>query len=281
MSSQLVPNIYKVLEDGKEVTQDQADTFGKTLSDLIAGRLKERTEGERKFTLRMSNIGKGARQLWYAKRFPPETKLQGHTLLKFIIGDITEVLLLFLARLAGHNVSQEQAEVAIGGVKGHIDADIDGTTVDVKSASTFSFKKFQDKELLQANDSFGYIEQIAGYSKARGTDGAFLALDKQNGHIAYLPFSKEELSGFKVEDRIEYLKEAVESDVEPERCYPDEKMGESGNRKLGVNCSYCDFKKRCWKDSNGGLGLRTFLYASGPVFLTNVANEPKVHEVTF
>lgn len=229
----------------------------------------------------MSNIGKGTRQLWYAKRFEGEEKLQGHTLIKFIIGDITEVLLLFLARIAGHNVTAEQAEVAIGGVKGHIDADIDGVTVDVKSASTFSFKKFQDKELLQANDSFGYIEQIAGYSKARDTSGAFLALDKQNGHVAYLPFSKEELGVFKVEDRIEYLKTAVESDEIPDRCYDDEKMGESGNRKLGVNCSYCDFKKRCWADANGGLGLRTFLYASGPVFLTEVKSEPKVHEVSF
>ncbi len=229
----------------------------------------------------MSNIGKGARQLWYAKRYPPEEKLQGHTLIKFIIGDITEVLLLFLARIAGHSVSAEQAEVAIGGVKGHIDADIDGVTVDVKSASTHAFKKFKDKELLQANDAFGYIEQIAGYSKARGTDGAFLALDKQNGHIAYLPFSQEELDVFQVEDRIEYLKEAVEGDTPPERCHDDEKMGESGNRKLGVNCSYCDFKKRCWQESNGGIGLRTFLYSTGPVFLTEVKSEPKVQEVTF
>lgn len=229
----------------------------------------------------MSNIGKGARQLWYSKRYEPEEKLQGHTLIKFIIGDITEVLLLFLARIAGHNVSACQDEVAIGGVKGHIDADIDGVTVDVKSASTHSFKKFKDKELLQENDAFGYIEQIAGYSKARGTDGAFLALDKQNGHVAYLPFSKEELDVFKVEDRIEYLKEAVEGDTPPERCYPDEKMGESGNRKLGVNCSYCDHKKRCWADANGGLGLRTFLYSNGPVFLTEVKAEPKVPEVTF
>lgn len=263
-----------------KVTEEQADEFGKTLSDLISSRLRETTGGPRKFTLRMSNIGKGTRQLWYQKRYPPETKLQGHTLLKFIIGDITEVLLLFLARLGGHSVSHLQAEVEIGGIKGHIDAEIDGVTVDVKSASSHSFKKFKDGTLAE-NDPFGYIEQIAGYSKARGTDGAFLALDKQNGHVAYLPFSKEELDVFKVEDRIEYLKVAIESDVEPERCYPDEKMGESGNRKLGVNCSYCDFKKRCWANANGGLGLRTFLYSTGPVFLTEVKSEPKVQEVTF
>ena len=229
----------------------------------------------------MSNIGKGARQLWYEKNYPNEKeKFTAPTLIKFIFGEIAEQLLLFLATVGGHSVTHRQAEVALGGVKGHIDADIDGTTVDVKSASSYAFKKFKNGTLVE-DDAFGYVEQISGYAKARGTDGAFLAVDKVSGELAYLPFTKEELSVFKVEDRIEYLKTAVESVEAPERCYQDEKMGESGNMKLGVNCSYCNHKKRCWQDSNGGLGLRTFLYSTGPVFLTKVASEPKVRESTF
>lgn len=228
----------------------------------------------------MSNIGKGARQLWYTKRYEPETRFEGHTILKFIIGDITEHLLVLLAKLAGHSVTSLQDEVVLKGIKGHIDADIDGVTVDVKSASTHAFRKFSDGTLAE-NDAFGYIEQLAGYAKARGTSGAFLAMDKTTGELAYLPYSREELDAFDVESRIDYIKEAVDSEVEPERCYPDEKMGESGNRKLGVNCSYCDFKNRCWADSNNGIGLRTFLYSSGPVFLTQVKSEPKVFEKTF
>jgi len=227
----------------------------------------------------MSNIGKGARQLWYDKRYGKEEELEGHTLIKFIFGDIAEQLLLFLAEVGGHSVSHRQAEVVLDGIKGHIDADIDGVTVDVKSASSYAFKKFQDGSLAE-NDSFGYIEQIAGYAKARDTAGAFLAVDKQSGHIAYLPFTKEELGVFKVEDRIKYIKETINQTTEPERCYPDEKMGESGNRKLGVVCSYCSHKNRCWADSNGGVGLRQFIYSSGPVWLTNVAVEPKVFEKT-
>lgn len=279
--SDLVSDIYRVVEDGVEVTEEQAATFGQSLSDLISSRLKERLGGERPFNLRMSNIGKGARQLWYMKHYGGEgEKFTGATLLKFIIGDITESLLLFLAGLSGHSVSGLQDEVCLGGVKGHIDADIDGTTVDVKSASPYGFKKFKDGTLAE-DDAFGYIEQIAGYSKARDTDGAFLAMDKVSGQLAYLPFTKAELAVFRVEDRIEYLKSAIEAETEPERCYEDQKMGESGNRKLGVNCSYCPFKTRCWKDSNGGLGLRQFLYSTGPVWLTNVAVEPKVYEKVF
>lgn len=252
--------------------------FGQTLSGVIADRLRETKSGkERPFTLRMSNIGKGARQLWYDKKYGKEEELPAHTLVKFMFGDIIEQLVLLLAKLAGHTVTALQDEVSLHGIKGHIDADIDGVTVDVKSASTHAFKKFADGTLAD-NDPFGYIEQISGYSKARNTNGAFLAVDKQNGHIAYLEFPKEELEVLAVEDRIDYLKVALESDEPPERCYKDEEFGASGNRVLNVNCSYCAHKFRCWASANGGVGLRTFMYASGPKFLTNVAVEPKVYE---
>ena len=263
-----------------DVTEEAAQEFGSTLGSLIADRLRETKKGPREFTLRMSNIGKGARQLWYDKKYGREETLSGPTLIKFMFGDIVEQLILFLAGHTPHKITFRQAEVSVSGVKGHIDADIDGVTVDVKSASAHAFKKFADGTLVD-NDAFGYIEQIAGYSKARGTDGAFLAVDKVGGNLAYLPFTKEELDVFDVEGRIEYIKQAVDQPDPPARCYPDEKMGESGNRKLGVNCSYCSHKERCWSDANGGIGLRTFLYSSGPVFLTKVAVEPKVYEKTF
>ena len=275
--SELVSKIYQVVENGYDVTPAQAEEFGKGLSDLISNRLKERLEGDRPFTLRMSNNGKGTRQHWLEQRYPIKDRFDGKTLLKFIIGDITEHLLVFLLQLTDLEVTALQDEVELCGVKGHIDLDVNGVTVDVKSTSPFAFKKFKNGTLPE-EDAFGYIEQISGYAKARGTSGAFLAMDKVSGELAYLPFTKEELSVFKVEERIKYLKSALSSDKIPERCYPDEPEGESGNRKLGINCSYCDHKKRCWQDSNGGIGLRCFNYAKGPVWLTHVEKEPKVYE---
>lgn len=47
----------------------------------------------------------------------------------------------------------------------------------------------------------------------------------------------------------------------------------NGNMKLPVMCSYCDYKYTCWEN------LRTFMYSSGPVFLTKVVNQPKVFEM--
>lgn len=262
------------------MSEKDAQEFGIELATLIADRLRAAKGGGRQFTLRMSNIGKGARQLWYDKHYGREETLSGPTLIKFMFGDIVEQLVLFLAEQSGHAVTSRQSEVSLGGIKGHIDADIDGVTTDVKSASSHAFRKFADGSLVD-NDPFGYIEQIAGYSKARDTAGAFLAVDKQHGTLAYLPFDKAELDVFDVEGRIEYIKKVVEQPDPPDRCYPDEKMGEAGNRKLGVNCSYCSHKARCWADANNGVGLRTFMYSTGPVFLTKVVVEPKVYEKTF
>jgi len=277
----LVKDIYRVLSEGCEISDAQATEFGSEIAALIQDRLAERMKPAREFTLRMSNIGKGTRQLWYDKRYGREENLPPATIFKFIYGDLIESLLLFLAKLAGHNVTERQAEVVVDGIKGHIDADIDGVTVDAKSTSTHAFRKFADGSLID-DDPFGYIEQIAGYCEARGTPGAFLAADKQNGHITYLEIPLEELQAVvNVKERIAYIKQAVESDDIPERCYDDQPEGESGNRALGVNCSYCPHARRCWSDSNGGLGLRTFLYSSGPKFLTQVKREPKVREVSF
>ena len=51
--------------------------------------------------------------------------------------------MLLFARMAGHDVTEEQKELELDGVKGHKDATIDGWVCDIKSASSFGFKKFK------------------------------------------------------------------------------------------------------------------------------------------
>lgn len=278
----LVDDIYGVLVQGVVPRPEDVEHFGRQLASLVADRLQSNLE-PRVPTLRMSNLGRGDRQLWYELNDPDAKgeELQGHTRLKFLIGDIYESTLLFLARVSGHEVTDEQAEVKLDGIVGHIDAVVDGTVLDVKSASTYAFKKFKDGTLAD-DDPFGYIEQISGYSTALDTDGAFLAGDKQNGHLALLKVPKEDIKALDIEGRIAHIKEVVAAPEMPERCYPDEPMGESGNRVLGINCSYCPFKAKCWVDANDGVGLRTFIYSKGPVHFTEVVKEPKgPYEVTF
>lgn len=273
-------DIYDLFRKSHEVDPQRADAFGRELANIITRRLGE-TRGQS--YLRMSNLGKGDRQLWYEINKPELAgeELSPSTKIKFLFGDILEALLLFLAEEAGHDVQNRQAQVEVEGVKGSIDATIDGVLVDVKSASSPSFKKF-DQHRVPEDDPFGYMEQLSGYSEGMGQlDAGFLAIDKQLGHIVFDPHTADELAAYRIRDRAKHAAQVVASDQVPERCYLPEPHGKAGNLVLGTNCSYCPFKKECWKDSNGGIGLRTFLYAKGPVHFVEVVKEPEVHEITF
>lgn len=272
----LVDDIKEVLDNGKEVPDELADAFGKGMAELVKRRFSPR--GARPGTLRMSNMGKPDRQLWYEVNKPEAAeKLLPATIMKFFIGDIIEEAVLFLAKLSGHDVQGEQDTMKLGGIVGHRDAVIDGVTVDVKSASPYSFEKFK-KGLKASEDPFGYTMQIQSYVLAGEDDpvvadksrGAFLVNQKVSGDL-HLDIHPKTM--IPILDIYEHKKKVVTLPEVPDRCFEPEPQGKSGNLKLGINCSYCPFKKECWP------GLRTFLYANGPVFLTHVEREPDVYEV--
>lgn len=203
------------------------------------------------------------------------------TYFKFLYGDMIELLLLFLAKEAGHTVERMQEEVEADGVKGHIDAVIDGVTVDAKSASPYGFKKFVTGEFV-TNDPFGYIQQISGYKHAIGTERAgFLVADKVHGDITFAEVSPEVLAAHPPRERITNLREVLQSSEEPPRCYSDKPDGKSGNRILDTGCSYCPFARHCWRDANGGKGLEVYTYSTGPKFFTHIAREPRVEKEAF
>ena len=233
----------------------------------------------------MSSIGQPCeRKLWYQTNHPKEGEvLRPETRFKFLYGDILEDLILSLAVAAGHKVEGHQDTMDIKGIKGHRDAVIDGVTIDVKSASTYSYKKFREHK-LETEDPFGYITQLTSYVKAGENDpivkdkegGAFLAVDKQHGHICLDYYNFKDTGHLdKIEELYdERIRSASDKTTTPTRGFSPEPEGKSGNLKLGVNCSYCDFKSKCHPT------MRTFLYSRGPVFLTKVVREPNVKEIT-
>ena len=159
--------------------------------NLIEGRLLNPTERP-KGTLRMSSLGVPCeRKLWYSVNLPDAgEELDGETILKFLYGDVVEMLLIHLTKLSGHKVVYEQHQVDIEGIKGHIDCIIDGMLIDVKSCSPASFNKFKSGALL-IDDPFGYISQLSSYLAALQENSevlykdraGFLAFDKTNGRV--------------------------------------------------------------------------------------------------
>lgn len=274
--STLVGDIYRLVDNGGEVSDELVSSFAEGLAEIVRSRLKERTSGS---YLRPSNLGEACdRKLWYSIRkpelaepLPPETKL------KFLIGDIHEAVLLFLAEASGHEVAGQQDALELHGVSGSRDAVVDGVTLDVKSASSRSFIKFVDG-LSPETDAFGYIKQLNFYLHAADNDdtvtdksrAAFLASDKQLGKITLDIHKRSDIDFAKL---ISEKNEMLASPKLPPRGFASVPEGKSGNKKLGVECSYCAFKRSCWP------GLRTFAYSYGPVFLTEVHREPQVWEI--
>jgi len=230
-------------------------------------------------TLRMSNIGKPDRQLWYDLNSDrPQENINPSTYIKFLYGHLLEVVVLFFVKLAGHKIEAQQKEVEINGIKGHMDCVIDGEVVDVKTTSGFAFKKFRDGTLAES-DNFGYLAQLAAYEEAENTsNGGFLALNKESGELTL--FRPGDLDKPNIKHRITSIKKIVKKKNPPDFCYRPIPEGKSGNMRLARECNWCPHKFDCHKDSNDGNGLRIFEYAKGRVYLTHVEKLPNVLEVT-
>lgn len=277
----VVPDIYNhlsKLSDGQPLPLTDKDL------DDVTVKIREALEAwarpakrDSNFTVRMSNIGKPSRQLWFeSKDENIRNDIDAPTQIKFLYGHLLEEIVLMLVEMAGHKVTDQQKEVKVEGVVGHMDCKINGEVVDVKTASKFAFNKFKNNRLAQ-DDPFGYLGQLSGYETAEGTDnGGFLVLNKESGELCmHIPDLEDKIN---VKEKISGLIPALSLDTPPERCYDPIPDGKKGNKKLPKPCSWCKYKYSCHQDANGGQGLRTFKYSNGLAYLTEVVVEPKVEE---
>lgn len=273
----LIPDIYDLVgrRDGwfnADLSRELADDISKRLSLQLG-------MASRAPTLRLSQMGpRCPRALWYsihnpelAETLPPWAEI------KYSYGHVLEALLITLAKAAGHTVEGEQDAVTLDGITGHRDCVIDGCVLDVKSASTRSFQKFKDGS-IKTDDPFGYLEQLDGYVCASADDpivtvkdrGYDLVIDKTLGHLClYEHIIRPE----HIRSRIRDNKRIVENSVPPACECNVVPEGRSGNYRLDTKASYSAFKHCCFPN------LRTFLYASGPVFLSKVSRIPDVPEI--
>lgn len=271
----LITDIYDTV--GRQQGWLQPGDFATELGQKLLEKTLPREEVPR---LRLSQMGPVCeKQLWYSIHSPgSQEALPPYTRIKFLYGDILESLVISMAKAAGHEVTGEQDAVTVDGVTGHRDCVIDGCVVDVKSANSRSFKQIKDKQM--ENDPFlcAYLDQLDGYLVGSASDplvrnkdtGYILAIDKTLGHLTLY---EHHLRKQRILGRIASYKRIVASD-EPPCCscgtVPD---GRSGNIKLDTKASYSSYKHVCFPE------LRTFLYATGLVYLTKVVRTPDVTEI--
>jgi hypothetical protein len=275
----IVEDIYRVVEGKGGWDATVTEFFSSSLSSIAEARFSQ--EQVPRDYLSLSGIGSPCdRRLWYKiNQTESSEPLTAEALGTFFYGDLIEALVLSLAKAAGHNVEGMQDKVEVFGIPGSRDAVIDGVTVDVKSASKYGFEKFR-KHSLREDDPFGYISQLSSYVYAgkndplvkNKTEGAFLVVQKDRFKLCLDRYDfTEELA--KKEEEIERVKKLVAGPIPENRIPPVPQSKTSENTVLSTTCGYCDFRKVCWPEA------RTFLYSTGPVFMVDVVNEPRVTEL--
>ena len=294
----LVDDIYGTLHklnDGEVIVDEETlDNYIKIACDNIGMALKNqltpRPSGRKPKTIYASEAGKPChRAVWYAINGESEEPLPPEVKIKFIQGDLLEELLALLSRVAGHEVTDEQKRIKIDlpndwVISGRMDYKIDGVIVDAKSASNYSFNKFVDGTLKEpGNDAFGYMAQLANYVIHEGeveNDAGFLVINKQSCELTLLQPDPMDLVAAMPDH--ETMIHELESPIGPDRRYHDEEYDKYGNRILGRECGYCDFKKVCWADSNKGQGLKAYWKKewNGPQlkYFTHITRTPRLQE---
>lgn len=271
--TQLIPDIYRLVgrKDGWFT-----DELARDLGLEIARRMQVSLGEERGApSLRLSQMGpRCPKELWGMLHAPSEAEpLPAPAIIKYTYGHTLEAMVVALAKAAGHEVTGEQDELTVLGVKGHRDCIIDGVLVDVKSSAGYYFKKFKDRS-IQVSDTFGYLDQLDGYlvgsaedDLVRVKDRAYLlAIDK---HLGNMVLYEHHLRRDHILARVENYK-AIAALSEPPACACKEvEDGASGNLILDVKGSYSAFKYFCKPN------LRTFIYHDGPRYFTRVNRRPE------
>ena len=112
----LVQDIYSTLEKGVDVSQpsvqEALDEVGSLVREATETVLRE---GERTgaSNLRLSQIGKPDRQIWYGVQGEDGEPLNGQTRIKFLMGHVLEALLICLTKVSGHTVEEAQDTVEV------------------------------------------------------------------------------------------------------------------------------------------------------------------------
>jgi hypothetical protein len=276
-------SIYTLRDDIYSILNTEGwynDKLAKQLDEEIQRRLVPVLGvSERTPSIRLSGLRETCpKAYWYSIHRPDlREPLPPWARFKYTYGHIIEALAVILARAAGHTVEGEQDVLEVDGIKGHRDAVVDGCIVDFKSCSSRQMEKFTRKTIQQTDD-FGYLLQLDGYISGSQRDPLVLvkdkafifAIDKTLGHMELY---EHEYRPSKAEQRICSLKGIVGQSVPPDCTCELRPIGASGNTGLGTIAGYSSFKHCCFPN------LRTFLYASGPVYLTHVERKPDVPEI--
>ena len=110
----LIPDIYAMLEEGVDTDKEDMQKFLNDFASQVreaASIILQEGKREGKTNLRLSQIGKPDRQIWFGVNGVEGQPIDGQTRIKFLMGHLLEAVLILLTKSAGHSVEGEQDEV--------------------------------------------------------------------------------------------------------------------------------------------------------------------------
>ena len=252
----LISYLVNVLDGKAEMPSYLFDEFAELSKKALE---KHFTRKEEDFRLRMSNVGKPLCQLqMQAKGVEPE-KPSHDFIVRMIIGDMLEALVIVLLKAAKIEVKSQHQKVSLGvgdrQIEGEYDIELDDGIYDIKSVSPFSFTtKFNADngyDKIKQSDSFGYISQGHGYGMAANKPfKGWIAINKTTGEIVFTDSKHTDEEKKEVYSKIYNTSVALLDEKPFERCFTDVEevyySKPTGNRTLGIECSYCPYKHDCW-----------------------------------
>mgnify|MGYP006426939017 CR=1 FL=1 len=281
----LIPDILNLFDTGVDVSDSKAHQLGEAVAETVKKKMKFagmpfNSEGK----LYLSQIGKDDHLLYFNYKGWPQEEMGSDIKLRLMYGDIIEELLLWLAEMAGHEVTEKQWLVTVDDVRGRKDCRIDGVNIDVKSMSRYTFAQAEKGTFFDTAMGMAYIHQLSSYlygeqmaeSDSREPDenvGGFFAFDKDTGKMHLDLFNKEDLPN--PYDRVKHLKSLFKKDTPP----PPPKEGyiveENGNIKIPDAYMFNPFKWEIWGDE-----LRCFVRSNGRLeYYIHVEKTPRMDEV--
>ena len=206
----LVDDIYrmidtKVIPKGVDV-EEAIETFGENCKQMMRNNITESKFDRRK--LRMSNIGKKDRQLWYnGIKGSMDCKIDG------VLTDVKSSSPYGFKKFKDGSLINDDPFGYVDQIKGYAHSE-----------------KTKDVGWLVMDKTNGHL--------------TYLKYDMEDESKWYWT----KLNFFSIVDRIKNIKRVVKQAEPPKRCYEPVADGKSGNMKLAVGCSYCAYKQRCWGD---------------------------------
>ena len=248
----------KVSKSPVQADKKLVEEFGEACKNAL---LKQFTDDRRsKFEIRMSNAGRPLCQLQMEAKGVKGEGQPYNVKIRNTFGDLIEALALFIMKSAGVNVKNEQKKVTYefegNKIEGKQDVEIENKIWDIKSASPYSFdKKFGEEGGFQEvvrDDTFGYASQGFLYSESQNKDfGGWIAINKSTGEWAVCetpklvePYKSEAIK--KAKDNVKAIKDGIPFKRQYNAIEETFRGKPTGNKVLGLACSFCPYKLPCW-----------------------------------